>query len=189
MLVIFEGNEDSGKTTLLSAIKTVRPYFVASKRTSFKTWWDDYSSGMIKYPENWDLAESFKHDWRFFLEMLGQDGAKLTTFLCDRSFITHMIFAKALYPETWNSLMDEYYEAYEHEMLKMQHVIVYCKRDVQDFEDHFSGDRSLGQEDYDLLAEQYDIWRAKTKLNVLDIDNNNYTVEENTLKVISVVGA
>lgn len=197
MLIIFEGNEHSGKTSLIDELLKWRPWFIKCKRHTVRTWYNNHELSVDNpnhdpYPMNWDLNEAYFNDWRFFLEAISYDpqGFDKTTFVFDRSFITDWVFKRALYPDAFTPIYAQYYAAYEKKMQQIPHVIFYCKRSVQqDFNDCFAGSKSLTKSDYDKLQYWYDEWRKQTTLNVVDVDNDTFSIQDNINKIISFVGS
>ena len=196
MLIIFEGNECSGKTTLIDKLLEWRPWFIKCKRTA-STWYTNHElpetdPNHDPYPSNWDMNEAFFNDWRFFLEAISFDpeGFNKASFVFDRSFITDWVFKRAIYPEAFTDNYQKMYAAYEAKLNKLPHVIFYCKRQVlDDFKDNFAGSANLTKEDHDKLQYWFDEWRKQTTLNVIDIDNDTFTVNDNINKIIAYVGS
>ena len=181
MLILFEGPDGSGKTTLINALKT--HHFkdaLICKRNSFKTWSEDNSN----YPINIDLTESALWDWRFFLEMHKSNFAS-HMFLCDRSFITQIVYQNATGPETKFDALDKTLDAYEKEVFDVPHLVVYCKRSTlrNDGDIYFIN----GKED-DILKE-YDKYMSDVKLNTLHLNTEIIDVDTSVALVLGAIQA
>lgn len=123
MLIIFEGPDGAGKSTLINKLK--RNHLtdaLVCKRSSFKT----YNPEESNYPMNIDLTQSALWDWRFFLEMMGQSFIS-HNIMCDRSYITQRVYQDVTGVETKTELLDKTLIALEKETLKLPHILVYCR--------------------------------------------------------------
>lgn len=196
MLIIMEGNEASGKTSLVNKLLEWRPWFIKCKRSAC-SWYANHNlpkedPNYSPYPENWDMNQAFFNDWRFFLEAIGYDpeGFNKASFVFDRCFVTDWVFKKALYPEAYTEAYQKMFDAYEEALLKVPHVIFYCKRKVKaNFNDNFAGSANISHEDHMKLQHWYDEWRQNTRLNVVDIDNDNFDINANLNTIIAHVGS
>lgn len=123
MLIIFEGPDGSGKSTLID--KLVRNHLkdaLVCKRSSFKTFDPETSH----YPININLTESALWDWRFFLEMNTRN-FKTHNFLVDRSFITQRIYQDVTGAHTKTDILDKTLIALEKETAELPHLLIYCR--------------------------------------------------------------
>lgn len=198
-LFIFEGNEASGKTTLINELMKWRPWFINCKRHTQKTWEANHRLPSVNpefdpYPAKWDFDAAADYDWRFFLEVIGYDpqGFDKASFVFDRSFITNHVFNEALFQQNQTQQHIDTMHAYEHQLSKIPHAIFYCKRSVDEsFDDDFAGTCKLDIEAHRLLQNSYDDYfaNAPKSLNIVEIDNDKLSVQDALNKIISYVGS
>lgn len=199
MLIIVEGSEHGGKTTLIDELLKYRPWFIKCKRHTQATWPTNHKlakddPAYDPYPTKWDFGKAFFHDWRFFLEAISYDpqGFEKATFVFDRSFITNHIFNDAVWTDHQTPEHIEMLHAYEEKLAQIPHLIVYCKRDVSpDFKDKFTDDCELNYEHWQKFCQSYEKYFASIegKLNVIKIDNNILTPQEAVNIVLQHVGS
>jgi thymidylate kinase len=181
MLILFEGPDGSGKTTLIKQLTSKHlQNALVCKRNSFKT----YSEETSNYPVNIDLTQSALYDWRFFLEMHAANFAS-HMFLCDRSFITQVVYQNATGPETKFDALDKTLEAYEKEVKNLPHLVVFCKRSTlrNDNDVHFIN----GKED-DIVKEYFN-YMQNTSLNTIHLDTEKLTVDASVALVLGAIQA
>jgi cytidylate kinase len=176
MLILFEGPDGSGKTTLIKHIKQKHlKDALICKRNSFKS----YNSDVSLYPNNIDLTQSALYDWRFFLEMHKSNFAS-HMFLCDRSFITQKVYQDITGPDTKTQLLDDTLIALEQEVSTVPHLVVYCKnKKLRNDSDFVFMD---GKED--AIVKRYeDFFNNECMLNKVTI-NTELIDEESSVSVI-----
>ncbi|WIC41351.1 thymidylate kinase [Chryseobacterium phage MA9V-1] len=182
MLVLFEGPDGSGKSTLIAKIKQkFLPEALVCKRNSFKT----YNPEESKYPTNIDLTLSAPWDWRFFLEM-HEANFKSHNFLCDRSFITQRVYQDALGPETKTPELDATLLAYEHEVSQIPHLVVYCKRKTLRNDGDFV---AMDNKELDIVARYEKYIDSECTLNKIVIDTEKLDVDSCTALIVGAIQA
>lgn len=198
MLIILEGADASGKTTLLNELRKWRPWFIFCKRHTHRNYVENHALAKTDpnhdpYPTKWDFGQAFMYDWRFFLEVISFDpqGFEKAGFVFDRCFITNHIFNDAIWTDHQTQSHIDMLHAYEHQLSKLTHVIFYCKRDVDaNFTDSFTEDCPLTKQDHDKLQASYDKYFAGNHgLNVIELDNNKLSIQEAVSIILNHVGA
>lgn len=199
-LIIFEGNENSGKSTMAEMLREHLSHIgkttLMCKRWTHKSYWAETHTKPDgdPYPENWNLEQAFYYDWRFFMEMLTYDKSNLDNVhvLCDRSFITDFVFKQALYKEHINDRYLQTYNAYMQTLMRMPHLVVYCKRILEkSLEDNFSGGYILHDAEYLKLQKAYDEWACQAShmlsLNFVEVDNSANSKEDSLQTIIGAM--
>ncbi len=180
MLIIFEGNEGSGKTTISNNIAALLNTKVL-KRDSFK----NNGSKFSIFRKFYDLNESAFWDWRFFLEMLDPLITSGDHFVCDRSFITQEVYHRAFeqrFPENPVTVEHEdLYNDYAKILQDIPHLIIYITRDIARNDDDLLQGQWNVDPDWSKIAidKYYNEWFSKheDKLNVVRLENNA-TIQE-----------
>lgn len=183
MLVLFEGPDQSGKTTFIKKIKSkFLPEALVCKRDSLKL----YDPKTSNYPVNVDLNNSSLYDWRFFVEM-HQHNFTTHNFLCDRSFLSQKIYQDALHPETKTELLDQILIGIEKEISKHPHLLVYCRNNSLDNEDsdifHMDHAESAVVKRYD------DYIKNECILNKIVIDTGRLDPDSSVSLIIGAIQA
>lgn len=118
MLIIFEGFEKAGKTTLAKKIKE-KYNFLYFKPTK------QINSGL-------NLERSIMYDWRFLLDLIHQNDFNL---IIDRSFISQYVYSMVL---RLNNILKEYnsfdlynqlFYEYCEKINNIKSLVVYCTRE------------------------------------------------------------
>ena len=176
MIIIVEGFDRSGKTTLCDLICE------KTKIKKFKSSFEIFSKI--------DLEEAIKHDWRFVLDILSQVEFDI---VFDRSFISQYVYSKILRIDNvihqFKSIgnYDNMFKLYCDKLENIKHLIVYCERQnyIGVIDDKI--DVSLNR----IAKMEYNVFIAKfcAKLNVIRCNfengiDNNMNVLETTLKTM-----
>lgn len=118
-IVIFEGPDQCGKTTLAEMFMEHRPgyqYFRSTKQMG----------------SNVDLEAAIKYDWRFMLDFLSQVGIG-SGVIFDRAFVSQFVYsityrldnvAKHYAPKEYTDL----FEDYVNKLSELNHYVVFCYR-------------------------------------------------------------
>lgn len=118
MILLFEGWDKAGKTTLSKKIQNELnfQYFKSTKEIN----------------SNVDLEEAIKYDWRFMLDFLSQ----ITCDVCfDRSFISQYVYSYLLREEniqkkyTSFNVYENIFKNYVKQFNNIQSKIIYCVRE------------------------------------------------------------
>ena len=168
MILIFEGFDKSGKTTLAKKI---------SEKYNFS-----YFKPTKQINSSINLEESIKHDWRILLDLFSQININI---IIDRSFISQWVYSiilrKDLIKKQYGNL-EEYnkiFENYCNELNKINSLIIFCKRKNYDNEN----DEHVNVKDNKLFNFVYDDFFKMFKIkNILKCDFEN-GIEDNFLKI------
>lgn len=178
MLVLFEGPDGAGKTTLIK--KLIAEHFkdaLYCKRTS----WKNFNPAQSSYKENIDLDVSILYDWRFFFESLSANFIN-TMFFLDRSFITHKVYQLAINQSTRTPKTDDILESYEKELLRHPHLVVYTKhsklRDEVDVE--WISQKTAPA----IIAEYNKYFDTNKRLNTLTINTEKHDIETSVAAIL-----
>lgn len=183
MLVLFEGPDKSGKTTFIKKIKsTYLPDALVCKRNSLKTYCPDTSN----FPIPVDLNASSLWDWRFFLEM-HQHNFVSHNFLCDRSFVTQMVYQSALHPETRTPELDATLVGLEKEIKKYPHLLVYCKN--RSLDDVDSDIFHMDNRDISIIKRYDDYIKNECILNKIVIDTGRLDEDSSVSLILGTIQA
>ena len=152
MILLFEGWEKVGKTTLARSIKTDLnfQYFRSTKQIN----------------SNVDLEQAIKYDWRFMIDFLSQ----VKTDVCfDRSFISQYVYSNLFRKDNIlkNYDLNEYdiiFKQYCDSLSLIDYKIIYCYRE------HYN----------DEIDDQVDITKVN-EANKLYLDFFNKFVESSNL--------
>lgn len=178
MLVLFEGPDGAGKTTLIK--KLITEHFnnaLYCKRTS----WKNFNTANSSYKENIDLDVSILYDWRFFFEALSANFESHMFFL-DRSFITHKVYQLAVNQSTRTPQTDDILVSYEKELIRRPHLVVYTKhsklRDEKDV-------KWISQETAPAIISEYNkYFDNNTALNTLTINTEKHDIETSVAAIL-----
>jgi thymidylate kinase len=183
MLIIFEGNEGSGKTTLAGMLSTMLCTPVM-KRASHKGW----TRGSDDYAYAWDLNESAKWEYRFLFEMLN-DHWRRDNFIIDRSFITQEVYHKAFWDNNLiNDVQEQAYSGNIQALSNIPHLIVHVNRDTVREDDETLKTYAHKGDPFEKIQESYERFYDRgdvgALLNVMQLDNNRSLQETfNELKL------
>ena len=118
MIIIFEGVDKAGKTTL--AKKISKEYNIKYFKSSHEIF-----SGI-------DLEESIKYDWLFMLDFLKQTDFNV---IFDRSFISQFVYSLHYryknIEKHYNKLSDYFnvFAKYINILCSIPHIVIYCNRE------------------------------------------------------------
>lgn len=174
MIIIFEGPDRCGKTTLAKKVAEhfSIPYFKSSKQ------------GFCEV----DLEQGNKHDWRFMLDFLSQTNPNV---VFDRSFISQYVYSRIFREENvlknFESL-DKYWDlirSYYYSLINMPHLIVYCRRkytpDISDDTIKFDKER------FENLSGCFDSFVANYNDNCVRVYDFENGIEHNFNSIISTL--
>jgi thymidylate kinase len=116
MLIIFEGLDKSGKSTLASAIHSMLPGSIMIKK--------QFEPAL--YPINYSKASVY--DWQAMFDRIILANPDVT-FIADRSFFTQTVYQLCLGHDS-DAITDEQmhmFNAYCAVMQKIPHLVIYCK--------------------------------------------------------------
>lgn len=116
MLIIFEGLDKSGKSTLAGAIQSMLPGSVMIKK--------QFEPAL--YPINYSQASVY--DWQAMFDRVILANPEMT-FIADRSFFTQTVYQLCLGRGN-DAITDEQmnmFNAYCKVLAKIPHLVVYCK--------------------------------------------------------------
>ncbi len=190
MLIIFEGGENSGKTTLINSLMedfridsdasrfgghaSLPDKFYRAMRCTRKSF-KNFDPSKSHYDFNWDLTESALYDWRFWLESM-ENSIRDNVFIWDRSFITQKVYQKAIGPDSITPNHISILHSYEKHLADLEHMVFYCERDAK-FKDDYG---MIDEGNHKVILAEYDKW-AKTNahnLNITRVSNTSRTVGE-----------
>jgi len=168
MIIIFEGFDKSGKTTLANLLKQ-KYNFLYFKPTR------QINSGL-------NLEQSIKYDWRFLFDFLNQNNVNV---IIDRSFISQYVYSfilrrenilaeYSLYSE-YDSLFIEYCEM----LNNLEHLVVYCKRSDYTNATDDKVDININQD----IKTMYDYFFDTYAINNLITCNFENGIDANFLKI------
>jgi len=121
MIIILEGGEKTGKSTLAEKIQKEN-YFAYYRSTHQKD-------------KKTNLEEAIKHDWRFFLDIYSQIKYDFDI-IFDRSFISQYVYSTLFRKQNilkyYNNLKnyEKIFKNYCNILYKVEHLIIYCTRKI-----------------------------------------------------------
>jgi hypothetical protein len=169
MIIIFEGFEKSGKTTLSKLLSNEKKY--------------SYFRATNQINSNINLEQSIKHDWRFFLDFAKQCEQNV---VIDRSFISQWVYSMILRKENILKEFSNYGEYFDifanycHDLNKLDSLVVFCKRENynEEQDEHINVNKSkIFNETYN---EFFKMFRIK---NIIEC-NFEDGIQENLNKIL-----
>lgn len=175
MIIIYEGIDHSGKSTLaqLQSYTQNIPYYRSIHQKDKIT----------------DLEESCKHDWRFFLDISSQTNQNI---IFDRSFISQYVYSTCFRKENimkhFDSLNDyeKVFKEYCKQLSQINHIVYHCTR--KDFNNEVDDyiDLSNSQNISDVFNEFFNKYKKYVNVHTLKFEDgilNNIKKVMETSKV------
>lgn len=158
--IILEGVDKSGKTTISN-------YLLKNIKNSVLI------KGNVK-PKNSSEEEikKIRNYYNEILKLIKSDYFKDKTIIIDRYFPSQMIYSiKRKHDEMYN----KYYIKFEEEIKKINHLLIYCRPDIDVILSRFDklGDEYINKDDIYILLKRYDYFFKKTNLNKIIIEDIN----------------
>lgn len=174
MLIIFEGNEGVGKSSLAKMLADTYSTNVM-KRASHK---DTIQNQIDNWGHMLNLNDSALYDWRFLLEMLEQQIASGKMFIADRSFITQAVYHSAFWPEEYiTDVHRKTYEALCKILLELPHIVFHIERNQLRLDDETVNSYTYVKGDvspFEAISSEYkEFYENNENLNVHKISNNS----------------
>jgi thymidylate kinase len=173
MIIIFEGADGVGKTTLAKELNLRLANSMYMKRTpTFK-----YKDANTFYHCVVDLTRSSEYDWRFMLDMISKPCEEFN-FIFDRSFITQAVYQNAIGQWTKHPTLTSILSSYHAHLASLPHIVFNIKRsNFIKTDDSYD----LVHDKQHLIVNEYDKWveyEDTKQLFVVTLDTSILSEEE-----------
>lgn len=162
MIIIFEGFEKVGKTTIAKklASEISVPYFKNPNELQ----------NTLFEKEQIDFEVQTKHDWRYMIEFLKQTK---NSAIFDRSFISEFAYGKIFRSKNYEkNNVEKFIKHYDDELGKINSFLIYCFKNHNNEEDDIIN-KSFAT-NIDCLYRQY---IEQTKIRTIIINTEDHNIE------------